>query len=179
MLYPIYKHSLTVKDKRKRLLCMFDKLDKVPKYKEPTFAFADLDVTHPPFVFTTNGDLIDRPGFNYNYSGSDTRYIPRYLDQVKFANKKLTSLIKTLITESETPPIIIIQADHGTNYHLFGPNRNSFLRERTSILNALYLPHGGKKLLYPNVSPVNTFRIVFNYYFGADYPLLKDRIDCR
>ena len=154
---------------------MFDKLAKVPEDKKPTFVFAHLDHTHPPFVFKENGDLVERPGL-YFYP----RYIKQYLDQVKFANKQLATLIKKLLSESETPPIIFIQSDHGTGFQIFGiDNKSSYLRERTSILNAQYLPGGGKKLLYPNVSPVNTFRIIFNYYFGADYPLLKDRIDCR
>ena len=29
-------------------------------------------------------------------------------------------------------------------------------------------------LLYPAISPVNTFRLIFNTYLGADYPLLED-----
>jgi len=28
--------------------------------------------------------------------------------------------------------------------------------------------------LYDNISPVNTFRLIFSQYFGADYPLLED-----
>ena len=28
--------------------------------------------------------------------------------------------------------------------------------------------------LYPTISPVNTFRVLFNTYFGTNYPLLED-----
>jgi len=28
--------------------------------------------------------------------------------------------------------------------------------------------------LYPTISPVNTFRLVFNKYFGGKYDMLKD-----
>jgi hypothetical protein len=52
---------------------------------------------------------------------------------------------------------------------------NSCLWERTSILNAYYLPGDGKNKLYPSISPVNSFRIVLNTYFGAELPLLPDR----
>lgn len=41
------------------------------------------------------------------------------------------------------------------------------------ILNAYYLPEG--EGLYPSISPVNSFRLVFNTYFQADYSLLDDR----
>jgi hypothetical protein len=46
------------------------------------------------------------------------------------------------------------------------------LWERTSILNAYYLPNGGSQDLYPTISPVNSFRIVLNTYFGTNLELL-------
>ena len=42
------------------------------------------------------------------------------------------------------------------------------------ILNAYYLPADGEQLLYESISPVNTFRFVFNQYFDAGFPLLDD-----
>jgi hypothetical protein len=47
-------------------------------------------------------------------------------------------------------------------------------RNRTEILNVYYLPDGGDAKLYPAISPVNTFRIIFDTYFGANYSLLPD-----
>ena len=49
------------------------------------------------------------------------------------------------------------------------------VRERYSIFNACLFPDGGDKNLYDSISPVNTFRVLFNHYFGTDYPLLEDR----
>ena len=43
------------------------------------------------------------------------------------------------------------------------------------ILNAYFLPGNGKQLLYESITPVNSFRIVFNHYFDADYELLEDK----
>jgi hypothetical protein len=42
-----------------------------------------------------------------------------------------------------------------------------------TILNAYYLP-GEESRLYPTITPVNTFRIILDAYFGQDYPLLPD-----
>lgn len=39
---------------------------------------------------------------------------------------------------------------------------------------AYYLPDGGDRLLYPEISPVNSFRVVLNAYFGVDMALLPD-----
>jgi hypothetical protein len=41
-------------------------------------------------------------------------------------------------------------------------------------LNAYYLPDGGEKHLYSDISPINTFRIVLNHYFNTDLELLED-----
>ena len=43
-----------------------------------------------------------------------------------------------------------------------------------SILNAYYLPDGGEQLLYDSISPVNTFRLIFQYYFNEDIELIED-----
>ena len=48
--------------------------------------------------------------------------------------------------------------------------------ERTSNLYALRLPgHQNDGTLYPSITPVNTFRVIFNTYFGTDLPLLDDQ----
>ena len=57
----------------------------------------------------------------------------------------------------------VIQGDHG----LLDANHYQ-------ILNAYYLPRDGTKSLYPAITPVNPFRIIFDKYFGTDYALLPD-----
>jgi len=89
-----------------------------------------------------------------------------YRDQLIYINKLVLPVLQQIIADSETPPIIIVQADHG------GVRTN--LQDRMRILNAYYLPDGGEKILYPSISPVNTFRLIFNRYFGTNYPLLDD-----
>jgi hypothetical protein len=42
-------------------------------------------------------------------------------------------------------------------------------------LNAYYFPGVQNDVLYNRLTPVNTFRIVFNLYFGAGYDLLPDK----
>ena len=41
-------------------------------------------------------------------------------------------------------------------------------------MNAYHLPDGGNALLYPSITPINTFRVIFNHYLGADFELLED-----
>ena len=89
-----------------------------------------------------------------------------YRDQLIYLNKRVLPMLQQIIAGSETPPIIILQADHG------GVRTN--LQDRMRILNAYYLPDGGAEVLYPSISPVNTFRKILNYYFGTNYPQLDD-----
>jgi hypothetical protein len=44
-----------------------------------------------------------------------------------------------------------------------------------SILNAYYFPNGKAASLYDSVTPVNSFRLVLNAYFGAHCSLAEDR----
>jgi hypothetical protein len=77
----------------------------------------------------------------------------------------MLAAVDTLLAESETPPIIIIQSDHGP---WIQPKDR-----RMWILNAYYLPDHQDKL-YSTITPVNTFRIIFNAYFGGTYDRLND-----
>ncbi len=42
-----------------------------------------------------------------------------------------------------------------------------------SVFNAYYLPEHNDEL-YPTITPVNTFRLIFNAYFGGKYDILDD-----
>ena len=84
--------------------------------------------------------------------------------------------------------MIILQADEGPYPSRFArdPERFDWLEEATpeeilqkhGILNAMHLPGIDPEAagVHDRMSPVNTFRIVFNEYFGADLPLLPDRV---
>ena len=76
-------------------------------------------------------------------------------------------IIDNLLADHELAPIVIIQGDHGSIIE--SP------KQRMSILNAYKFPEPLKDDLYPDVSPVNTFRMLFNHLLGSQYELLEDR----
>jgi hypothetical protein len=139
---------------RTRTRLVLNNFDMLAHESGPKFVFIHLIVPHAPFSFDENGNPVD-PNQFHGHDG--------YITQVKFINKFILPKLKKLISESETPPIIILQGDHGPI------DKNLQMR----ILNAYYLPKGKEKL-YPNISPVNTFRIMFNAYFETSFPLLED-----
>ena len=50
------------------------------------------------------------------------------------------------------------------------------LIQKLSNLNAIYFPdEKHREMLTDDLTNVNTFRIVFNSYFGSDYEMLEDR----
>jgi hypothetical protein len=151
--YPNRKH-------RERELYVLGQLqfNHVPSLQSPKLVFVHLVVPHHPFVFGPNGERVNLPDYDKN----------GYRDQVIFINKQITAIVKDLITYSDHPPVIVIQGDHGAPAGLIPDDKHM------AILNAYYLPGVDPSSLYAGISPVNTFRVIFNQYFGGSYPLLED-----
>ncbi|HEV8572831.1 MAG TPA: hypothetical protein VGR49_07265 [Actinomycetota bacterium] len=136
----------------------------------PKLVFAHILSPHEPFVFDRNGDFV---------SEEEEARRPRdqnYIDQLLFVNRKVQEVVEALLAGPDDP-VIVIQADEGP-YEGPGSWRRAsdrLLRRKFSILNAYYLPGEGGPDPHPSITPVNTFRLVFDRYFGSDLPLLPDR----
>jgi hypothetical protein len=152
--------------RRLRVFSLLENIKKLSHRDGNLFVFAHLVVPHLPYTFGPNGEV---PAFE----GKDATYeeiAAAYVDQVKFVNKQTLDVIDALIQNSESSPVIIVQGDHGPL-----PDLTENPSERLPILNAYYLPGVEMdKTLYPSISPVNSFRVVLNSYFGQDLPLLED-----
>lgn len=139
---------------------ILEELKRLPEEVDgPKLVFAHFLVPHPPFIFTPQGD------FFWNENEVDG-----YLSNVQFIDSQITSVVEEIIAKSEIPPVIIIMGDHGPS----GVPSIETPESRMSILNAYYVNDSAKEDLYPSITPVNSFRVVFNNYFGTDYPLLED-----
>lgn len=98
-----------------------------------------------------------------------------YRDELLFINSKVREAVEAILSEASRPAIIILQADHGPASMLdWETAENTNLKERFAILNAYYLPNRDRVQLYDSITPVNTFRVIFNRYFGTDLELLED-----
>jgi hypothetical protein len=139
-------------------------------------------IPHPPFIFDRSGNAVQtsKPYSlwdNTYFIGGLEEYKRGYVEQVIFINREILQAITSILVRSETPPIIVLMGDHGSasvfDWNLDAPKCTW---ERTSNLYAILLPgHLADGTLYPTITPVNTFRIIFNTYFGANLPLLEDR----
>lgn len=165
-------------DLREKTLFTFRSLAEIPLIEGPTFTLAHIICPHPPFLFGPHGEelsLLQRVATRLNPGDA-------YVNQVRFVNSKLRETVDVLLARSSSPPIIIIQGDHGAAYVRepvgsgdFVPS-DEYLQAQMGILNAYYLPGvDASAVLYDSISPVNTFRVIFNTYFDQDLPLLPDR----
>jgi len=146
---------------------ILNKLKDIPSIQGPKFVFVHLMVPHPPFIFTPDGSLIKDDLYYREDMGlpsTEELFQKGYANQVAFLDNRLPELLQAIITQSKTPPIIVLQGDHGIRSE-----------NRMQILNAYYLPDNGADQLYESISPVNSFRYIFNHYFGTNYPLLEDK----
>ena len=144
------------------------------------FVFIHIVAPHPPFVFGPNGEQIKHDRLytiaDGPYSqGSREDYVREYTGQVAFLNKQLMSALDYVFEHSRTDPIIIIQGDHGPKGFSDENYANGDFTENFANLNAYYFPDKDYSRLYPSITPVNSFRVVLNKYFGTDFPMLEDK----
>ncbi len=155
---------------RERVLFTLNELKTIPSYPGPKFVFAHIISPHYPFVFTEDGTPVIDPEVNDKDAPLNERKTA-YREQITYINAELIDILNEIIGESKIAPIIIIQGDHG-------PRENyseEYIRHRMNILNAYFIPENlYSNSLYPHISPVNSFRIVFNSLINADFALLED-----
>jgi hypothetical protein len=132
--------------------------------RKPHFVYGHIMVPHEPPLFDSSGNFL---------SYYQTLYAPpfdTYTAQIRFANTLIREIVSYIKAHNKPNTIIIIEGDHG--YGFFP--QDSIPKFAFSNFNAIYFPDKNYSRLYETMSPVNTFRIVFDQYFKQDFPLLKD-----
>jgi len=161
---------LLTADQRKHDLSLYvlDELERVPLLPGPKFVFAHLTIPHPPFVVGPNGDFEVIPP---HYENNEDYYLKDeykigYRNQIAFLNMRIPQVFQAILENSPRPPVIIVQGDHGPRFVKTD--------KQLDILNAYYFPEPEPKL-YPSMTPVNNFRLIFNNYFETSLPYLSDK----
>ena len=142
--------------------------------------FAHILIPHKPYVFTADGRRLT-PEERARHTKAEN-----FLGQAMYVNSRLEDIARQLLSGPEaTRPIVIIQTDEGPNPAGLDDDGASFtwtaatqeeLEIKYPIFNAFYLPGLTDTGVYPGITTVNTFRLVLSKYFGADLPLLPDRL---
>jgi hypothetical protein len=154
-----------------------DKVKEISDRAETTFVFAHILVPHDPYVFAPDGRCL-----SFEEHQRRTKR-DGYVEQVRYVNSLIKDFVSALLAKEGPKPIIIIQADEGPFPDRYRHSNRSWheatldeLRMKMGILNAYYFPDGNYRDLDQHITSVNTFRILFNKYFGTKLERLPDRI---
>lgn len=164
--------------RREIILASFEHLSEIPYFPGSKFVFAHIVSPHSPYLFGPNGEHINDSGpstlvFKNVIPGEQSWDL--YRDQLLYVNTRTLEVIDAILAGSEEPPIIILQADHGLPTGNWEDPDQPYILDRKTILNAYYIPVECQDQLYPTISPVNSFRLIFNCSFGGSFPLLEDK----
>ena len=160
---------------RASILCGFSEIAFLgEKNDKPIFGVMHLRLPHPPYVFGANGEHV----IGEKVQTEEGSFVneEKYVDTIKFANKKTMEMIDIILKHNNNS-IIIIQSDHGYDFGINYENPSDLqLKQRFSNLNAIYLPNSNDGIFYEGITSVNVFRIIFNEYFDASYDVLDDKM---
>ena len=184
----ILEESLDPREReRRRTLFQFERLQATAGDPRPTFTFAHVLLPHEPYLFEADGSPVTEEEDARRPLGR------KFVDQVRFANAKLLEALDVLLgVPAEERPIVLIQADEGPHPPGYLRNQVDYawaeapddhLRQKFRILNAYHLPgitdldpsQPAELPVYSTITPVNSFRVVFNEFFGTELALLPDR----
>jgi hypothetical protein len=157
----------------------FEELRQLADTSGPKFVFAHLLVPHEPFIY--NADCSHREPLwpTTRHDKNDPEARTAYVNQIRCVNAKLLTVTRAIIARSQSPPIVILQADHGNgrlDASLGSADEAGAARvaERVEPFAAYYLPGNPSGVVYDSITPVNVLPRIFNYYFGAGIPLQPD-----
>ncbi len=164
-------------DHRQRIFYEFGQIPQIVKIQSPKFVFVHILIPHDPFVVDKNCQPISEKDVAKN------PHQINYINQVQCANTNIESMLNTILANSKKPPIIIFQADEGpfpmnsslSKDQAWSKVDDTALQEKFPILNAYYLPGKKDTQLYSSITPVNSFRVILNTYFGEKFPLIEDK----
>lgn len=157
-----------------RALFVLDGLERIARAGKPMFVFAHIMAPHLPHRFDADGrTLTGTPPYEAGYRG-----------EVAFLNKRLIEIVDAVLARHPNT-VFIFQGDHGpwsnwrSDYSRYVPpwqgSWEDFVRDRSAILNAYYFPNRSyDKWLYPEITPVNTFRMLFDACMNAKFERLED-----
>lgn len=166
---------------RRHTLHQLEMLERVATLGGPQFVFAHFLVPHEPYVFHEDGRFV---------SDRERAELPThelYVGQVRFMNTQLLEWLDSLAAvDGGADAVVILQADEGPRPERYARDEDAFdwtqatdaeLRQKFGILNAYRVPgmDADEIGLYPDITPVNSFRLLLSALFGAQLDRLPDR----
>lgn len=177
-LFPSFRNKLVTSHQaeQKKVLERFrsynnkviDSLGRLPLQtgSNPKFVYAHLEMPHFPYFYDSSGKAYPD---ELVYSAGMITDKERFCNYIGYTNTIVNRMLDQLLQQTQGKAVIILHSDHGIS-DIPGSQRSDIFRNYA----AFYFPGKDYHLLYTGMSNVNSFRIVFNKYFGQQLPLLKD-----
>jgi len=143
----------------KRIQYELDKIAHIASRPEATYVFAHLDIPHWPYVFDSDGSFVPA---NVEKERDEKE---NYVRQVQYLNTALPKVIDRILEQSSTPPIIILQSDHGsasaplhdyTALTTKGSERDFVLQEGMRNFSAILLPGKEANCSFPLIKAISS-----------------------
>ncbi len=156
-----------------RILYVLEELSRIRRGTRPMFVFVHFMSPHIPHQFDAECvPCAETPG-----------YFEGYVGETECLNRQFLALIDGILARQPNS-VFLIQGDHGphtdwrdmstTDTLPWEGTWEQWVRDNTAILNAYYFPDRDYSALYPEITPVNSFRILLDRYFGTEYGTLPD-----
>lgn len=150
-----------------------DTLAELRREERPMFVFAHLLAPHLPHAYDEHGNFVER--FPLYREGWRT--------VTKFLNRRLLEVVDAILAR-EPGAIILIQGDHGANASIQTEEEKAadpwrgdwedYVRDRSANLSACRAPGLPDGRLYPEITSVNLFRVLFDHFLKTEYGRLED-----
>ncbi|HEU4471423.1 MAG TPA: sulfatase-like hydrolase/transferase [Flavisolibacter sp.] len=131
----------------------------------PRFVYCHLMLPHPPYYLDEKGALQPDTMQHYNRHNKDA-----YLHQLRYANRLIGEIVNAAVQKTGRPRVVILEGDHGYRFY----SDKASWKYAFMNLNSYYFSDGDYRGLYDGISPVNSFRLVLNKYFGQKLSMLPD-----
>jgi hypothetical protein len=166
-----FTDSATNQRFRKSVRSAFRKLGATAGARGPKLVLFHTLMPHDPYIFGAHGQAVTFP--DASDTGHSTKLGMRYyVRQLQFINHELLAAVNTILARSARPPVIVIQSDEGFEALAEDWGAATVRDMRVKGILALYLPGSPKPQVPHDLNTVNTWRLLFNRYFGTHYPLL-------
>ena len=177
MIKPIILKFFNNHDYYYSVLYQLDKLTDLGSIKSPKFVLSHIVSPHPPYVFNENGKPKYTKLKQNDWSLEDENE-DDYITQIKFLNVKIKSTIEDILKKNSNS-IVIIQSDHGSSFsdlqsREWDYNNYDLIKERSAVINYVYIPGHRYEKYYQGSTLVNTFPLLFNTIFDEKFSILKD-----
>lgn len=148
------------------IAALLEHLREIASRKEPSFVFVHHLFPHEPL----NADCSA-------FLGEPSR--KTYTDTVGCVNRSVLSLASR-IQELDPSALVVFQGDHGSGFSVdwrgaLADWSDDAIDERTSILNLVRVPEACREWVRPNLSPINTMRLVLGCMERRPPDYLEDR----